>query len=116
MARWGTARIGKIRTGNSVYNTYRIPFGRSVRVTAQRAATAPDAPEFWWIIRGTENLPVAIGGVTLPDNARLKLHKLEGYTAKPLEEIALCDVPGNGALYQVTMAAKGLRTSEKDQW
>ena len=41
---WGTARIGKIGTGTSVYNTYRIPFGASVRVTAQRSPDAPDAP------------------------------------------------------------------------
>jgi hypothetical protein len=116
MAPWGTARIGKIGTGTSVYNTYRIPFGTSLRVTAQRAPTAPDAPDFWWIIRGTENLPVALGGATLPDTARLKLYKLEDYTAKPLEEFSLCDVQGSGALYQVTMAAKGLRKSEKDQW
>src|SRR5271157_2146420 len=113
---WGTARIGKIGTGTSVYNTYRIPFGTSVRVTAQRSPNAPDAPEFWWIIRGTENLPVMLGGVKLPDSARLKLHKVEDYTARPFEEFALCDVKGNGALYQVTMAAKGLRKSAKDQW
>ena len=37
------------------------------------------------------------------------LYKLENYTAQPLEEFALCDVKGDGALYQVTMAAKGLR-------
>jgi hypothetical protein len=52
----------------------------------------------------------------LPDSARLKLHKVESYTAQPLEEFTLCDVKGNGALYQVTMAAKGLRKSVKDQW
>ena len=46
---------------------------------------------------------------------RLKLHKLENHTAQPLEEFALCDVKGNGALYQVTIAAKGLRKSAKDQ-
>ena len=54
--------------------------------------------------------------MTLPDAARLKLYKLEDYTAKPLEEFSLCDVKGSGALYQVTMAAKGLRKSKKDQW
>jgi len=115
-APWGTARIGKIGTGTSVYNTYRIPFGASVRVTAQRAPDAEDNPLFWWIIRGTENLPVTLGGVRLPDQARLRLHKLENHTAQPLEEFALCDVGGHGALYQVTMAAKGLRKSDKDQW
>jgi hypothetical protein len=54
--------------------------------------------------------------VKLPDAARLRLYKREDYTAKPLEEFSLCDVQGSGALYQVTMAAKGLRKSEKDQW
>jgi hypothetical protein len=115
-APWGTERIGKLGKGTSVYNTYRIPFGTQVRVTAQRAPTAPDAPEFWWIIRGTENLPVTIGGVTLPANARLKLYKLENKVAEPLEEFDLCDVTGQGALYQVTMAAKSLRKTEKNPW
>jgi hypothetical protein len=117
-APWGVARIGKTGGGANVYDTYRIPFGKSIRVTAQRAPDAEDNPLFWWIIRGTENLPVEIGGVKLPDTARLRLHKLENFTAQPLEEFALCDVRGNGALYQVTMAAKGLRTlpDEKNRW
>jgi len=115
---WGTARIGKIGTGTSVYDTYRIPFGKSVRVSAQLSAGVEGHPQFWWIIRGTENLPVDIGGVKLPETARLRLHKLENHTAQPLEEFSLCDVRGSGALYQVTMAAKGLRTSpnEKERW
>ena len=34
-----------------------------------------------------------------------------------MEEFALCDVKGDGALYQVTMAAKGLAQERaKDQW
>ncbi len=115
---WGIARMGKIGTGTNVYDTYRIPFGESVRVTAQLGEGASGHPQFWWIIRGTENLRVEIGGVTLPEKARLRLHKLVNYTAKPLEEFALCDVRGSGALYQVTMAAKGLRTlpDEKQRW
>jgi hypothetical protein len=115
---WGVARIGKIGTGTSVYDTYRIPFGKSVRVTAQLAEGVEGHPQFWWIIRGTENLPVEIGGVKLPAAARLHLYKRENYTAQTLEEFSLCDVRGNGALYQVTMAAKGLRMlpDEKNRW
>jgi len=109
-APWGVARIGKIGTGANVYNTYRIPFGKSIRVTGQLGPAAAGHPLFWWIIRGTENLPVELGGVRLPDKARLHLYRLENYTAQPLEEFPLCDVKGDGALYQVTMAAKGLRT------
>ncbi len=110
-APWGIARIGNTGGDSGIYNTYRIPFGRSVRVTAQRAADAEDNPLFWWIIRGTENLPVTLAGVRLPDSARLRLHRLEDHEAQPLEEFALCDVRGSGALYQVTMAAKALRHS-----
>ncbi len=110
-APWGIARIGKTGQPSGVYNTYRIPFGKRVRVTAQRAVDAEDDPMFWWIVRGTENLPVSIGGVRLPKAARLRLYKLEDHRAEPLEEFALCDVQGAGALYQVTMAARALRKS-----
>lgn len=109
-APWGVARIGKTGAGANVYDTYRIPFGKSIRVTGQLGPDSPGRPLFWWIIRGTENLPVELGGVRLPDKARLHLYKLENYTAQPFEEFALCDVKGDGALYEVTMAAKGLRT------
>jgi hypothetical protein len=117
-APWGIARMGKIGAGANVYDTYRIPFGSHIRVTAQLADGVTGQPLFWWIIRGTENLPVTLGGVKLPDQARLRLHKLVNYTAQPMEEFSLCTVPGNGALYQVTMAGKGLRTlpEAKDRW
>ncbi|MBC8876285.1 MAG: DUF2961 domain-containing protein [Planctomycetes bacterium] len=95
--------------GWSFDDTYKIPFRKGVRVTAQRAKESPDGAPFWWIVRGTENLPVTMAGVRLPNSARLKLHKLIGHVAKPLEEFALCNVKGAGALYQVTMAADGLR-------
>jgi hypothetical protein len=106
-APWGSEKMGRTGGGDNVYNTYHIPFGKSVRVTGQLAPGTPGRPTFWWIIRGTENLPVRIGGVTLPDNARLKLYKVENHMAQPLEEVPLCDVTGAGALYQVTIAAKG---------
>ncbi len=66
---------------------------------------------FWWIVRGTENLPVTIGGVRLPDTTRLRLYKLEKHRAQPLEEFTMCDVKGAGTLYQVTMAAQAMRQS-----
>ena len=117
-APWGVARMGKTGDQSGVYNTFRIPFGKNIRVTAQRAPEAEDNPAFWWIIRGTENLPVELGGVRLPDNARLKLYKVQEQVFQPFEEFALCDVKGGGALYLVTMAAQGLRTSPNpnDRW
>jgi hypothetical protein len=105
-APWGVARIGKTGQPSGIYNTYRIPFGKSVRVTAQLAKGEKGNPLFWWIIRGTENLPVEVAGVRLPEDARLKLHKRENYTAKRLEEFDLCKTSNAGVLYQTTIAAK----------
>ncbi len=110
-APWGTGRIGKTGDPSGIYNTYRIPFGRTILVTGQLAEDVKPQPPFWWIIRGMENMPLEIGGLRLPDRARLKLHKNENRLVKPYEEFPMCDVKGDGALYQVTMAAKGLRKS-----
>ena len=113
-APWGTERMGKTGHPSGVYNTYKIPFGNNIRVTAELATDADENKYFWWIIRGTENLPVLIAGLQLPVSARLKLYKLENYVAEPLEEFTMCDVKGAGMLYQVTMEAKGLR--DTDHW
>ena len=110
-APWGVARIGKTGHPSGIYNTYRVPFTRSVRVTGQLAPDTPGKPDFWWIIRGTEGLRATLGNLELPAEARLRLYTREDYLAKPMEEFPLCDVSGDGALYQVTLAAQGLRTS-----
>jgi hypothetical protein len=105
-APWGTARIGKTGSPSGIYHTHRVPFGRSVRVTAQRAEGHDDDPPFWWIIRGVEEVPVTIGGVRLPDEARLHLYRQDELTVAPLEEILLCSTTRGGVLYQVTLAAR----------
>ncbi len=106
-APWATKHVGKVGKRNGIYNNYRIPFGKSIRVTAQRAKEADENPQVWWIIRGVENGRVRLGGVELPESARLKLHRLENREAKPLEELDLCKVTGKGALFQVAIAAEG---------
>lgn len=110
---WGVPQFGR---NGGVYNTYRIPFGSEVRVSVLPVTAVFDSVtkrDAWWIIRGTEGLPVTLSGagVRLPDAARLRLYRLECYRAKLLEEFTLCDVPGSGALYQVTLAAAGDKVS-----
>lgn len=105
-APWATKQIGKVGKRNGIYNNYKIPFGKSIRVTAQRSAEADDNPQIWWIIRGVENGRVRLGGYQLPKDARLKLHRNENYEAKPLEEFDLCDVEGRGALFKGAIAAQ----------
>jgi len=111
---WGGSRMGKTGNKGGLYNTFRIPFGRHIKVTGQRHPDSPENSPFWWIMRGTEGLPILLGGVRLPDNARLKLYSRHDYEAKPLEEFDLCSVKGSGALYQVTIAAQGLRNEGAD--
>lgn len=106
-APWSTRYIGKIGKNNGIFNNYRIPFGKSIRVTAQLAGDNENTPQIWWIIRGLENGRVSLGNVELPASARLKLLRLEDYEAAPLEEFDLCSVSGCGALFQVTIAARG---------
>jgi hypothetical protein len=110
-APWGIERIGKTGQPSGIYNTYRIPFGKSVRVTATRAKTETGDPPFWWIIRGGENLPVVLGGVRLPGTARMRLYKVENRLTKPLEEIDLYNRRVPGALYQVTIAGRSANFS-----
>jgi hypothetical protein len=105
-APWGTARMGKTGSPSGIYHTHRVPFGRCVRVTAQRAEGHNDDPPFWWIIRGVQELPVTVGGLRLPDEARLHLYRREELTVAPLEELELCSTTRGGVLYQVTLAAR----------
>lgn len=105
-APWGEVKLGKTGSQSGIYNTYRIPYGTEIRITAQRSADSPADTQFWWIARCTDNLPLSVGGVILPERARLKLHKVEDHFAAPLDEITMCNVEGAGALYQVTIQAE----------
>ena len=98
---WGTRRIAHAADGG-IYNTYRIPFSKSFRVTA----THPTGGAFFYIIRGVENLAVTVGELTLPSNTRLRLYKQVGVSLKPLEFIILASTSNTaGLLFQVTLAA-----------
>jgi hypothetical protein len=106
---FGNTRMGRY---GGQFNTFRIPYGSSVRVCVYTPDIKLDSPTggaAWWTIRATDNLPLTVGGIALPANARLKLYRLEPYEAKPLEEFPLCDVSGSGMLFLVVMAARGER-------
>ena len=78
---WGGKKIGRTGAPSGLYNSYRVPYSKSIRITAQRHKDSPEKSSFWWIIRGTDGLPVSVAGVQLPSSARLRLIKLEGHTA-----------------------------------
>jgi hypothetical protein len=105
-APWGTERMGKTGQPSGIFNNYRIPFGKSVRVTAQLGKGVEEDPPFWWIIRGVENLPVVIGDLRLPDDARLRLHTFEKQDLDALEMVDLVTSDKAGILYQVTLSVR----------
>jgi len=103
-APWGSARLGKSGHPSGLYNTYRVPFGKSIRVTGQLGAGVEKPQMFWWIIRGVENLPLFLGNIHLPDNARLRLEVRDQVELEPLQILDICHSSRAGALYQVTLA------------
>ncbi len=104
-APWGTNRIGKTGRPSGVYNTYRIPFGERVKVTASLAPSVRQPQVFWWIVRGLTDYPVRLGGIELPASARLKLHRLEKVSTAPLQELTILETKARGLLYAVTFEA-----------
>jgi len=99
---WGTRRIAHTANGG-IYNTIRIPFSKSFRVTA----TTQSSGMMWYIIRGVENYPVVLGDLVLPSHTRLRLYKNENFLLKPLDFMNLAYVKSSaGALFMVTMVAE----------
>jgi len=96
--------VGKNAHGGGLFNTYRVPFLTSVRVTVTQAFAASNT--FWFIIRGLENFDVVIGDLQLPRHARLMLIKNVNVTLNPQELTTLASVPsGSGLLFMVTIQA-----------
>ena len=99
---WGTRRIAHTADGG-IYNTFRIPFSKSFRVTA----TTQSSGYMWYIIRGVENYPVVLGDLVLPSHTRLRLYKNENFPLKPLDFMNLAYVKSSaGALFMVTLVAE----------
>jgi hypothetical protein len=104
-APWGTNRIGKTGRPSGIYNTYKIPFRKGVKVLAELAPEVRQPQVFWWIIRGLTNYPLRCGDIRLPPTARLHLYRRETVAAKPLEEVEILHTEQKGLLYGVTLAA-----------
>ena len=102
---WGHRWFGKGAAGAGWYNNFRVPFQRSIRVTGRLAEGGVGAgATLWMIVRGTENLPISVGGVTLPTTARLVQSRVIG-TFPPLAFVPVLDVAsGSGVLFSHTLA------------
>ena len=99
---WGTKRIGHTARGGGLYNTIRLPFQKSIRITFE----TPYSGYYWYIVRGAENYPIKIGDLVLPKSAMLKLYKIENYKMQTSEYVVVASTANKtGLLYKVTLAA-----------
>ncbi len=97
---WGTKRLIHAANG-AISNTIRIPFSKSVMVTA----THPDGGIFWYIIRGVENYPLVLGELLLPSTTRLKLYKNVEVSLFPYQFLTIANISSSaGAVFMVTLA------------
>lgn len=102
-----TSMMGKTGHPGGLYNNYQIPYQNGIKITVQMDDRATEKDLFWSIVRSTEGIPVRIGGITLPETARLKLQKLEIYQATPLEEFNLYQSHAeNGAVFMTALSAE----------
>jgi len=109
---WGTRLMGKGSITSGVFNTYKIPFGVSVRISAQLppSVTRSKVP-FWFVVRGLTGIHnVELSGVRLPKGARLYLDKVENVQLKPLDFIEYFQSNRSGLILQMTMATQSGNT------
>jgi len=104
---FSTSMLGKTGKTGGIYNCFKIPFQNGIKITVQMDEKATEKDWFWSIVRGTDDIPVVIGGIALPKSAKLKLQKLEDYQAQPLEEFNIYNTKANnGAVFLVAMSAQ----------
>ena len=101
---WGTAKIGHGSNAGGWYLNLKVPFASSIRITV--TLPGKKAAGCYVIIRGCEDLPVMVGALTLPRDARLRLHKIEGVTFQPGDWVPIVDLPhGDGLVYMTAIQA-----------
>jgi len=93
---WGTKWFGKGAKDGAWYNNFRIPFGKSVRITVQSLNGTRNG--FYIIFRGAPNLPISIGGYQIPSNAHLKLQVFDK-VVQPLDWVPIADIPNDSGLF-----------------
>jgi Protein of unknown function (DUF2961) len=111
---WSTDYISKEATGGGWSMRIRVPFQQSINIT-YRSFLLSTKDTIYMIVRGTENLPITIGGIQLPTTARLQLQK-NNVTLKPLEFLTVgsSNRGTRGAFFMFTLAfyAPNLNTLE----
>jgi len=102
-APWGTEHFGKGAATGGVYSTLRVPFSKSIQITAQ--TNGPDLT-FWFVVRGQMNAPILLNGLPLPLNAQLKLYQNLSEVIQPLTYVNLVNTQNAGLVWAHTLAVQ----------
>jgi hypothetical protein len=111
-APWGNEMFGKGSTMGGWYNNIRIPFERSIRVTLQGV----DRDAVYFIVRGSEDIPLVVGDMKLPSSARLSVDVQNIQNMPALQYLDVISAPDgrSGISFLVTLSftAPNLNTLE----
>jgi hypothetical protein len=95
---FGNDLFGKTSVTGGVFSTVRIPFMTSIETTITAPPScATGSSIVWFIIRGVEGLPVTVGDIQLPDQARLSVQKQTNVTLAPGSLLPVATVPSSNA-------------------
>ena len=117
---WGVRRWGSgIGDKPAVYNTLRVPFTRSIRITAQLPPRIKHTQRYWVDLWGCEAIPIAIGGGSMmlqPTEWRLRLTKNEGIRPALQDYITVAESHGAqaGLLYFLTVSTLAHNCSDDE--
>lgn len=101
-APWGTKWMGKGAKDGAWFHNFRIPFQRTIRITAQRPSGTVGG--FYCIVRGAPNLPLQVGGLPIPSTARMVQTRISK-TYQPLDWVNVADIPsGKGVHFMITLS------------
>jgi len=104
-APWGTKWFGKGAKDNGYFLNFRIPFQKSIVITAQH--TTGTVGGFYMIVRGGTNLPLDFGGVKIPPTAKLNLFTVNR-NFDPIEFVTIAQVKAgySGVHFMHTLAVQ----------
>ena len=105
---WGTEWVGKTSDMDGWFTNLRVPFYKSLRVTAQ-LPPGHKPLTVYTIIRGQENVPLTIGGVRLSaEKPKLRTYHNKKLTKGSLEFTAIVNkTRGAGVIWGHTLGVQG---------
>jgi hypothetical protein len=107
---WSSELFGRGAKQGGTWNTFKIPFSKSVNLTAILPQQYDGNPVYWMTVKGVKGTSKIVLGknspLELPAGARLKLYAYDKLPMKPLEFLTLSNSQRSGAVIAVNLAVE----------